>query len=175
MHMHRRAILIAALALGTAVSLAACTADDIAAPAAPASLQLKTPALVQCPVNTTSTTSAVVGPLGGIVNLGATSVQIPAGALLSPVTINVTEPASQFMEIDVSVEGVQHFVFELPIVVTISYARCGRSDLDLQPLSVWYIDSNTHELLEPMGGIDNKLARTITFTTPHFSGYAVAN
>lgn len=175
MHMHRRAILAAALALGTAVSLAACTTDDIAAPAAAASMQLKAPALVQCPVNATSTTSAVVGPLGGIVNLGATSVQIPAGALLSPVTINVTEPASQFMEIDVSVEGVQHFVFELPIVVTISYARCGRSDLDLQPLSVWYIDGNTHELLEPMGGIDNKLARTITFTTPHFSGYAVAN
>lgn len=164
-----------AVAVGTAVFLAACGADAILGDATPAQARLAAPSLVECPVNTSSSTSAVVGPLGGIINLGGTSVQIPAGALLAPVTVNVVEPASQYMEIDVSVEGVEHFVFELPIAVTISYARCDRGDLDLKPLSVWYINGDTHELLEPMGGVDNKLARTITFTTPHFSGYAVAN
>jgi hypothetical protein len=40
---------------------------------------------------------------------------------------------------------------------------------------VWYIDSDTKAMLEPMGGVDNKLLKTITFTTGHLSGYAVAN
>lgn len=168
---------IALLVVGTAVSLAACAADAIVGQSASrtAQIQLQESTLIQCPVNQTSTVSAVVGPLGGMVNLGTTSVEIPAGALLSPVTVTVTEPASQFMEIDVSVEGSAHFVFEQPVIVTLSYARCARGDIDLTPLSAWYIDSGTHELLEQMPGVDNKLTRTITFTTPHFSGYAVAN
>ena len=176
MHVFRRTLITAVVSLGTAVSLAACAAADaIVGNPKSAQLQLNAPSLLQCPTNESASTSAVVGPLGGIINLGATSVQIPAGALLETVTVNVSEPASQFMEIDVSVEGVEHFVFEQPIVVTVSYARCARSNIDLLPLSVWYIDSDTHELLEPMGGVDNKLTRTITFVTPHFSGYAVAN
>lgn len=176
MRVFRRTLIAAGIALGTAVSLAACAAADaIAGSGISAQLQSKSPALIQCPVNQSAFTSAVVGPLGGIINLGATSVQIPAGALLETVTVNVSEPASQFMEIDVSVAGVEHFVFELPVVVTLSYARCNRKDINQRPLSVWYIDSDTHELLEPMGGVDDKLTRTVTFVTPHFSGYAVAN
>jgi hypothetical protein len=33
----------------------------------------------------------------------------------------------------------------------------------------------TKELLEDMGGTDDKVAHRITFTTGHLSGYAVAN
>jgi hypothetical protein len=176
MRAFRRTLIAAIVSAGTAVSLAACAAADaIVASGNATAAKLATATLVKCPTNQSAATSAVVGPLGGTINLGATSVQIPAGALLDTVTVNVTEPASQFMEIDVSVEGVEHFVFELPVVVTLSYARCSRSNIDQRPLSVWYIDSNTHELLEPMGGVDDKLTRTITFVTPHFSGYAVAN
>jgi hypothetical protein len=40
---------------------------------------------------------------------------------------------------------------------------------------VWYIDPATGTLLENMLGVDNKLTRTITFSTGHLSGYAVAN
>lgn len=169
--------LVAAIALGTAVSLAACAADAVMGTSLSRNVRhsWEEPTLVQCPVNQTSTTSALVGPLGGIVDLGGTKVEIPAGALLSPVTVTVTEPASQYMEITVSVEGSEHFVFELPVTVTLSYARCSRSNINLVPLTAWYIDSETHELLEPMIGVDNKLTRTITFATPHFSGYAVAN
>ena len=34
---------------------------------------------------------------------------------------------------------------------------------------------DTKELLELMPSIDNKLTRTVTFTTGHLSGYALAN
>lgn len=165
---------LVAMAIGA--SLVACAADAIVGESTTsAALRLGGPSLIQCPTNQSSTAQAVVGPLGGLVNVGGTSIQIPAGALLSPANVTVTIPESQFMEIDISVEGVEHFIFELPVVVTLSYARCNRSNFDMTPLSVWYIDSETNDLLEPMGGIDNKLLKTITFTTGHLSGYAVAN
>ena len=41
-------------------------------------------------------------------------------------------------------------------------------------LSVWHIDVTTKALLENMGGVNDTVARKITFSTPHLSGYAVA-
>ena len=135
---------------------------------------LQNASLLECPVNEASTTSAIVGPLGGLVSVAGTSISIPAGALLSPVEVTVTVPASNYMEVDISVSGTEHFLFEQPVVVTLSYARCTRNT-SFTPLSAWYIDTETHDLLENMGGIDNKLLKTMTFVTPHLSGYAVAN
>jgi hypothetical protein len=108
------------------------------------------------------------------VSLGGHSIQIPGGALLDPTPITLTEPASRYVEIGVQAGDAEHFLFELPVVVTISYDRCSRSNIDRTPLQVWYIDPITHELLENMGGVDDKLARTVTFLTSHLSGYAIA-
>lgn len=130
--------------------------------------------LLECPANQATSGSAIVGPLGGLVTAGGTSISIPAGALLSPVEVTVTVPASNYMEVDISVSGTEHFLFEAPVVVTLSYARCNRN-LSLTPLTVWHIDPATHELLEDVGGVDNKLLKTITFTTGHLSGWGVAN
>jgi hypothetical protein len=133
------------------------------------------PHLVQCPTSTAASTQATIGPLGGLLSLGGTSVSIPLGALLEPVTISLTIPASQYMEIDVSVAGTDHFVFEQPIVVTLDYSRCSRSNIDLAPLTVWHIDEDSKALLEAMPTVDNKLTRQAIFTTGHLSGYALAN
>ena len=173
---HRLGIL-AALAVTVFV---ACAGPDVAAPKPPtvtAQPMLAGPgaSLIECPSNDAVSATSLVTPLGGSVSVGGTTVLIPAGALLSTANVTVTIPASRFLEIDVSVDGLPHFVFESPIVVTMSYARCNRSNLDQTPLSVWYIDSDTKALLELMGGADDKLARTVTFTTGHLSGYAVAN
>lgn len=131
--------------------------------------------LVECPIGETTSRTAVITPLGGSVSAGGTTVVIPAGAVLLPTTITVTVPASRYLEVDISAAGVEHFVFELPVVVTLSYARCNRANIDKAPLSVWYIDSNSKDLLELMGGFDNKLTREVTFLTGHLSGYAIAN
>jgi hypothetical protein len=131
--------------------------------------------LVECPATDSETATALVSPLGGVVSVAGASISIPAGALLLPSIVTVTVPASKFVEVDVSVAGVPHFTFELPVTVTISYARCTRSDIDRAPLSAWYIESATKALLENMGGVDDKVARTVTFRTGHLSGYAVAN
>jgi hypothetical protein len=133
------------------------------------------PSLVECPTNETTTASAVVGLLGGVIQVGATSITIPNGALTAPTLLQVTIPASRYMEIDVSAVGFTSFLFQQPVSVTIDYSRCARSDLDQKTLHVWHIDPITKQLLEDMGGADDKTSRRITFSTGHLSGYAVAN
>jgi hypothetical protein len=168
--------LVIAVTLG---AVAACVAPGITDPSTRGASALRDALdlanLVECPTSEVTSSTAVVTALGGVVSAGGTSVSIPAGALLAPTTVTVTIPASNLMEIDVSVEGVEHFTFELPVTVTLSYARCTRSDIDHAPLTVWYIDAVTKAPLEPMGGVDDKLTRTVTFTTGHLSGYALAD
>jgi len=128
--------------------------------------------LAVCPSDSTQSTSDLLGVLGGTVSLAGTSVLVPAGALLSSTNIALTLPASQYMEIGVTANG-GHFLFQQPIAITIDYSRCS-ADIQAKTLSVWNIDPDTHQLLQNMGGIDNKLTHQITFTTIHLSGYALA-
>ncbi|HEU4996025.1 MAG TPA: hypothetical protein VFT29_14480 [Gemmatimonadaceae bacterium] len=178
MHANRFTLVLTALA---AASLAACasspTETSRTTPDSNATLlpQAGAPQLLHCPATQTVSTSALVTPLGAVLSIAGTSISIPAGALLSPTTVTVTVPASEYMEVDVTAMGASHFVFELPVVITIDYSRCGPVNLFAAPYSAWYIDSETKALLELMVSVDNKLTRTVTFTTGHLSGYALAN
>jgi hypothetical protein len=165
-----------ALLLVLGCALTACEAPDPAAPAleAPLLTARTGPSLLVCPTEQTRTRAALLPPLGGIVAVRGHSVQVPAGALLGPTLIRITEPASRFVEISVRANRLEHFIFELPVLVTISYARCPRWSVRRR-LEVWHIDPETHELLEPMGGFDNRITRSISFFTDHFSGYAIAD
>lgn len=132
------------------------------------------PRLLQCPTTQSSTSSALLTAVGGVVNIGGTSVRIPAGALASATTITLTVPASQYMEIEVDANNLTSFVFQQPISITIDYSRCPAAEASKTPLTVWHIDSQTKQLLDNMGGVDDKTTHSITFSTGHFSGYAVA-
>lgn len=131
--------------------------------------------LIECPSSTTQTGGGLLGPLGGTLQVGPATVVIPAGALLGETPISITVPASKYLEIDVSVPGTEHFIFQQPIAVTVDYGRCSRADIGLKLLQVWYIDSATKQPLEAMPTVDNKLTHSVTFTTGHLSGYALAN
>lgn len=110
------------LAAATAVFALSCDSASVTGvPRAPADLArsgraaeklLFDPKLLVCPTSESAATTAQVGPLGGLVSAGGASVSIPAGALLETVTLSVTVPASNFVEIDVSVAGVESFIFE---------------------------------------------------------------
>jgi len=174
------------LALGAVVVLAAggvsCTSDHVAAPqpSNPSSLlglfDDSRPSLVTCPAVDGQSATGLIGPLvGGVLAAGNTRVVIPAGAVLAPTTFTLTVPSSKYVEIEVTPADSDHFAFQIPVIVTIDYGRCGRSNIDRGLLSVWNIDPVTKALLQPMVSLDNKLARTITFSTIHFSGYAVAD
>lgn len=134
------------------------------------------PSLIECPASgETRKTSALIGPLGGVLAVGNTRVMIPADAVLFPTSFTLTVPASRYAEIEVTAGNSEHYLFALPVVVTIDYGSCGRTDLGNTALSVWNIDPPTKELLEQMVGVDDKATQTVTFTTIHFSGYAVAD
>ena len=132
------------------------------------------PKLLSCPSDETERTTALIGSLGGTLSLLGTSVTIPGGALLGDATVELTIPAGQYMEVDLTVNNGQHISFLQPVVVTIDYSRCNRWTTLFKRLSVWNIDEDTKALLDNMGGIDNKLTQSITFITPHFSGFAIA-
>ena len=131
--------------------------------------------LVVCPTSETHSTSALISPLlGGTISLDGTSIAIPAGAVTTPTLLTVTIPASRFVEVRITALGVAHFLFEQDVEITIDYGRCTRSDIDANPLSAWYIDGLTGTPLENMGGVDDKQARTVRFSTDHLSSYAIA-
>ncbi|HEY0995231.1 MAG TPA: hypothetical protein VGD77_04530 [Gemmatimonadaceae bacterium] len=166
--------------LGAALALAMGCVDAgvptaTHAPIAAASVEASTANLIVCPSDRTVSTSGVLGLLGGELSAGGVTVSVPVGAMLSPTTIDVTVPASPYMEVDVSVPGVEHFYFQQPITVTVDYGRCDPTVTSGTSLNVWYIDSGSKQPLELMPTVDNKLAHTVTFTTPHLSGYALAN
>lgn len=161
-----------------AATFAACSPDitgtsDLSRSVARSTAQVAN--LVECPTTESATATGLVTPLGGTVSAGGTSILIPAGALLSDAVVTVTVPASRLLEVDISVAGSEHFVFQQPVTVTMSYGRCTRANLGFTTLSAWYIDSDTKAPLEQMPSVDDKLTQTVTFTTGHLSGYAIAN
>jgi hypothetical protein len=162
-------LMVACIAL-----LAGCESTATTSPA-PVSAQYATLSskLLECSNMQPVSVSTTVGPMGAELSFANNSVSIPAGALLEPVVLTLTIPASPYAEVDVSANGLASFQFERPIEFTIDYARCGRGDA--HPNGVWYVDPVTHELLEFMGGVDDPQHRRVTFTTSHLSAYALAD
>lgn len=164
--------LLAALALA-----AGCTdAPTTVRPAEPAAILFgeARPNMLECPTNTTLATTGLVGTLGGLLSLGQNAVSFPSGAVSTPTLFALTVPASRYMKVDVSAVGLGHFLFDAPVTVTIDYSRCPVSRTEGRRLSVWYVTPLTHQPLENMGGVDDPVARRITFTTDHFSSYVIA-
>jgi hypothetical protein len=163
----------------TSLALLAFTACG--EPTAPARLvgaadpvTLGTEKLVSCPSEDLRVASATIGSLGGDISVGGTTISIPAGAVRLPTLFTVTTPPSKYVEVEITALGVEHYLFDQQVSITLDYSRCTRSDIDKAPLTVWYIDSVTDTPLLPMGGVDDKQARTVTFTTDHLSSYAIA-
>ncbi len=130
--------------------------------------------LIECPTMQASTSSALLGLLGGIVTAAGSSISLPAGSLLSGTLIRVTVPASIYMEIDVTADNLLSFIFQRAVTITIDYSRCPTSVTAGKTLTVWRIDTQTKILLENMHGVNDPGQRKISFTTDHLSGYAIA-
>ena len=133
------------------------------------------PSLIECPTSSTASATGLVTPLlGGTVAVGNTAIVVPIGAVLEPVDIRVTVPASRFVETEIVAGSADHYLFSKTVIVSIDYSRCERDDIRLRRLTAWHIDPVTKQLLAPMGGVDDKLLRRVTFLTDHLSGYAIA-
>lgn len=169
-------ILLPAVVLATA--LAACAPDAgpsrLTAPDAPSLSTTYGATLIECPASETQSATASIGPLGGEVRVGAHSMVVPPLAVAGlGETFTLTVPASNYLEVRIRAGDREHFQFEKPVTVTLDYSRCTRSNIDKADLRVLYIDPATKQILEDMGGVDDKDARTVTIGTDHLSGYAI--
>ena len=126
-----------------------------------------------CPITTENAVRAEIGPNGGTVALGGHSVHFPPGAVAEPVQVKLTVPASRHVEVDISVNGREHYRLARPVLVTMSYDRCGANLPAGGRMTVWHYDRSTERLLEQMGSLDDRASRSVSFVTNHFSGWVV--
>jgi hypothetical protein len=129
---------------------------------------------LSCPSTQSFSATKVIGPRGGILAVDGSALAIPPGAVATPTRFTLTVPASDIMQIDAHAEGVDHYVFQRPVIITIDYSRCARSVDQLPSFSAWYIDTATRSPLSWMGGVDDRLSHRLFFATGHLSGYAVS-
>lgn len=167
---------LAGVAFGVILITACAEAGD------PASLQpddallaSSGPTLVECPANTEESTTGSITAVGGSVSLNNHELRLPAVAVSSPQEFRLAAPVSNYMELRVNAGDKDSFQFNRIGTITIDYSRCTRSNVDKAPLSVWQIDPETKELIEYMGGVDDKEARTVTFETDHLSTFSIAH
>ncbi len=165
----------AALSLAVLVA-ASCTdgpaAGGITAPQGALAAHSTGPTLLECPVETSSSASSVIGPLGGVVSVGGHQLVVPPLAVPIPTQFTVTVPASQYVRVDITAGNGQHYQFQKPVSITLSYARCSRSNIEKESLRIFYVDDG-NAILQDMGGTDDKAARTVTTGTDHLSGYVI--
>lgn len=133
------------------------------------------PVLVECPSDQTTSAEGVIGSTGGELRLRNHTLVLPKQAVQGPQRFRITDPASQYMEMDLRGNGQESFGFNKPVTITIDYSRCTRSNIDHVSLAVWKIDPITKALLKNMGGIDDPVGRTVTFTTDSLSAYVIAD
>lgn len=138
------------------------------------SLASSGPVLIECPVETDTATTGMIDATGGAVQLNNHALRLPLLAVNAPTPFELRAPVSNYMELSVRADEKDSFSFNKPVSITIDYSRCTRTNIDRGDLSVWQIDPVSKALLEPMGGLDDKVARTVTFETDHLSTYSLA-
>ena len=167
-----RNIFYVSILTGT-LALAGCDAADPVAYAGPPLAADGSPVtLMECRSTDSDAALGLLGPLGGVLQLDGHRVELPLLAVLRPTLFVLSTPESEYMVVDIKAQGLLDFWFRRPISVTIDYSRCDR---DAVPSGVWYIDHDTGELLENMGGVNDPARRRITFITSHLSAYALAD
>lgn len=129
--------------------------------------------ILECPIDVTSDTVQTIGILGGEIALNGHKLVIPAGVLTGDVTFKLTEPAGNYVVIDITANGAEHYDFSDVVSLTVSYSRCTRSNIDKKDLDIYYVDAKNEIIHDNLGGTDYKDERHVEVKTDHLSEYAV--
>jgi len=187
-------------ALALALTLAACSADQVSAPtqmsAAPADAQssllggllgtvtgvlnLTTAGAVQrtTPLAAPITVTKEIGYYGGTLSIpeAGVTVIVPRGALLRTTTITMTARAGSLLAYDFSPTGT---TFYKPLVFNQSLKGTNVTLLQVPLLRLGYysdpglLGELTATVSELLGGVTDLLSWTFTAPIKHFSGYIV--
>jgi len=123
--------------------------------------------LLTCSTQPYAQTTAVVGPAGGTITVGAHKLVIPAGALSARVTITAEQVSGTVNSVRFKPDGLQ---FAKPAALTLSYGNCLLSVL---PKKVVYTNEQL-KILQLMPSVDQQSKQRVTGSINHFSRYAVA-
>jgi hypothetical protein len=167
--MRFRTVLVAGMVLG----LAACAAEVIPTAPVPPSPSLLgailNGTLLRCNALPYSSSTAVIGPAGGTLQVGPHRLVVPAGALPGNVSITGEVISGAVNSVRLSPDGLQ---FGTQAVLTMSYANCPLAGL-LPLKKVAYTDEGL-SILSVLRSIDNLGNREVTARLNHFSRYAVS-
>jgi hypothetical protein len=123
--------------------------------------------LLLCSPQPYAADSDVIGPEGGVLNVGSHRLIIPRGALSSRVRITGEQIKGKTNSVRFSPEGLQ---FGRPAVLTMTYDNCA---LVLLQKKIVYTDEQL-KVLEVLRSLDLFRGKTVTAPIDHFSRYAVA-
>lgn len=162
--------------LALVAGLTACGDEPVTASSAALLDTLQQPKLLACPSNLPAlSVTGPIGELGGTLAVGPLTLAVPEGAVPTSTLFALVVPPSQYLEVELNAVGLTSYVFQKPVTVTIDYSRCEvATGPGGAPLKVVQVHPLTRQVLEDMGGTMDPVARTVTFTTGHFSSYVVA-
>jgi hypothetical protein len=176
--MSRRAIRPAALIGITIIFAIPACSSDLVDPDQMAPIEVAADTfgqtLIECPVNEDKSVIGILGATGGTIGMDNHRLSLPPLAVALPTSFELRARASNYLELRVRANDMIGFDFNRTATITIDYSRCNRSNIEKFELTVWKIDPDSKRLLEHMGGVDDKVARTVTFQTDHLSTFSIA-
>jgi len=123
--------------------------------------------LLLCSAQPYAVNSGIIGPDGGVLNVGTHRLVIPRGAVASQVRITGEQVPGSANSVRFSPEGLQ---FEKPATLTMSYENCA---VVLVQKKIVYTDERL-KILEVLSSLDLFRSKTVSAPVDHFSRYAVA-
>jgi hypothetical protein len=126
------------------------------------------PALLVCAPAQFASAAKIIGPAGGTLQVGKSTLTIPQGALSQSVVISAEVPPLLNSVVLLQPEGLS---FDKPVTLTMDYRDCPAPAGTVH--RVVYIDL-TGQILQLLTSTDDYKNWLVSATTDHFSGYAVA-
>ena len=125
--------------------------------------------LLKCSPQPFDSAAQTIGPDGGTLTVGSTTLTVPPGALSTPTTISgVVQPDS----VNAVRFAPQGLVFQQPAQLVMSYANCGVFG-SLIPKRIAYTTDDLL-ILQIIPSLDDILNQKVTGQVSHFSQYAIA-
>jgi hypothetical protein len=179
--MKRFRVALSSLFAGAIVMLASCSDSSPLAPLTPAAdsssiMQagllgrvLANVGALECRALPAAAATKVIGPDGGVIEVGEHTLEIPRGALTRRVSITASSPSGSKAHVQFAPHGL---TFERPVKLTMSYAHCGLLG-SLAPKRIAYTDGRLVNVLEYLLSVDNLLQKEVSTKLDHFSDYVI--
>jgi hypothetical protein len=131
------------------------------------------PKIPRCGFAKRDSTTKPVGKGTTTVNLQGHQLKIPPGAAPVGTEITLSVPASERVEVHVQANGQEHFQFDAPVELTISYARCRDEDLPAGDIHIFRLTDDGSDIQEDLGGKDDRRGKKVSTDLDHLSGYLI--